>query len=335
MALGVFLVALAIWQLFSARLRRRAMLLLIACAFLAAYPISWIVSSWFELGNPLQFARDVRAFSEKSNGFYDFSSQLIMFFIYPKFLIIDHWRALVLPFAGMVLAFLPGCRRARPFVIAWLIFLLFSMSVSSKGGLGSAYRPRYTAFLLLPALCLGAGPIAVFWRATERRRFKLTQLAIGLFLALYMAASGNYARAIYPNAMGFHPGVVGLANRLGRELDGHRHFEDVVWPRRQPLRVFFRDDHWHYWMFMYHTSRGDIIPLWTENQLKIHLDNDADKVRILVQLPRPDIEFPERARLVETIRPYELWEIAINTIRHGGGNGGAPAVRPAIVKEND
>ncbi len=315
--LGIVLSIRLLRMIVKGESARRAFGCFVACAVIAAYPVAWMVSSWIYLGSPLAFARDAAAMNEATNLFYDTGSAWSKLLTYPEALWDDHWMWLSLPAGGLVLAFFPDrWRRALPMILTTLTIFLFAMAVTSQSGIGSNTRARYTMFILLPLLVIGAGPLGVLWESVRSRARWLVRLAVIAVLALSVYASAVKAVEYYPNAFAVNPDWLEIITRLERENDRSR--ESLGYTRLHPPgeRLYFwagpreNNDRGHveYMMLLYHShSPRQFYYLGREDSLFDRLENARYNSRFFLRKPLPEWDFPERARLVEDLGEFEVW----------------------------
>ncbi|MCB2156196.1 glycosyltransferase family 39 protein [bacterium] len=287
---------------------------LVGCVLLMTYPACWMISSTVHLGSPLGFAKDATQMNTDTNMLYDFSTPWTRFVIYPKILVQDHWNFLVLPAAAGVFA-LVRRRRLAFYIVAWAILLLFSMVITLKAGVGSNNRPRYTMFLLLPLIGLGAGLPALLWDQGRGALRIALRAAVVLLLVVFVGWSARYGRANYPNAYGYSPEALMVFDRLEHEWDNGRPWVDGklgYLPIQPPDTALFvmgipgrGEDHW---MAMYHSHWPDrVYPVWNAEGLLNVYQTAAAGSRVLVRQPAPEIEVPERAHHRERIGTFDLW----------------------------
>ncbi|HUT23727.1 MAG TPA: hypothetical protein VM492_05245, partial [Sumerlaeia bacterium] len=308
--LGIFLAARLVLFSLSSRHRREAWVLALACLILAAFPAAWAVSCYRWHGSPVAFVRFATEGNAAGNLFYDLSSPMRRFLVYPMILWQDHWHRLGLAFVGIAFAFSTRKKPAMFFVAIVALILFCSMLVCAKSGVGSNNRARYSEFLVLPLLCLGAGPLACLWSGLRGRKMRAARTLIVCFILFYAFVSLRQACAGYPNAWGVPVEFLSLIQRLEREHDSSRYPASLIQIPHKDLEVYSGGSLHETWMAMYHSNYPlKVRELVHPAQLEERLRRARKKTHFLVKTPRPDIVFPERAKLLETIGTYELWEV--------------------------
>ena len=293
---------------------RRAFGCFVACMLIAAYPLAWMVSSWVHLGSPLAFARDAAAMNEATNLFYETNNAWQRFLTYPDALWADHWMWLALPAGGLLLAFFPDrWRRTMPMLLTTLAIFLFAMAVTSQSGIGSNTRARYTMFILLPLLVIGAGPLGVLWEGVRSRVRWVVRTAVVAVLALGVYASWEKAVEFYPNAFAVEPEWLEVLTRFERENDRSRDSLDYTRLHPPGERFYYWADgqgHLDYMMLLYHShSPRQFYFMGTEHHLLDRLENARSGSRFFLRQPLPEWEFPGRARHLEALGDYEMWMV--------------------------
>jgi dolichyl-phosphate-mannose-protein mannosyltransferase len=283
---------------------------LAGCALLALFPACWMISSWASLGSPFRFAVDRARAVEGEAHPYDFSSPFDSVLFYARGLAEKHGPVLLLVACGVLLAWRKVRARAIPLAAAWAAFAATAMLVASQAGMTARYPPRYVLFLLLPTLPFAGGALAALWRAAAARG-PATRAAMLAGLGLVALASADLARRRRPDAWGADPVALALAVRLEREHDAHRPSSVWLFPREARLGVDARDLAWRPWMFAYHTNRpSDLFAIRDEADLAERLRSSGTGTRFLLRRPLPEEALRERARPVEVVPPYEVWEVA-------------------------
>lgn len=311
MVLGVFLCWRCFCLLRRANDRHLAWIPLVGCLVMATYPLAWMISSNSVLGSPLAFLHNAIAGNLKTNILYDFSNRLAITFSYPIYLWLDHWPRLALPAGGVAIALLGRRKGAKALVAALFLVLLAAILATCRSGLGSNTRARYTEFLVLPLLSIGAGPIALLWTASAGWKRLMARSVVAVFLSLAIIASASQAAEQYVNGWSLDNRSMGVLSRFEHEHDFGRPAASVfVQNKRKGLEIYSGNIKYFPWMVAYHSrwpkKVRNIYDTW---ELKERFKQAPKGTHFLVARPRPAFDIPDGVKLLEVMEPFELWEV--------------------------
>ena len=140
----------------------------------------------------------------------------------------------------------------------------------------------------------------------------LIRVGIVLLIAFVGLVSLKKAKDTYPHGWAVHPDVLQIMQRLERELDSSRSMLQypVIHPPGRYLEIFFGNEYIDYWMARYHSHRPEkVLGIFSPEHLQDRVNNTPAGTHILIRKPRPEIEIPDRMKLLEVMDPYELWEV--------------------------
>lgn len=310
--LGIYLFIRFLYHVIDSKKRRFAWIPLSAAILIAVYPVAWLISSVIHFGSPFGFFTQGADKNQEFNLFFDFKSPLRMFFTYPWLLLVDHFWHLGLPVAGIVLVIFRKDRRVGRYLLSLLLILVVAMLITTKSGIGSNTRQRLTLFILLPLLCIGAGPLALAWESINGEKRLWIRQIITIMLIVWAGTSVIRASRIYPHAWGQNPAILGLMHRLDHEHDISRRGMDFNYIQNvnAPLYIHFNQSggYLEYWMAVFHSKWPDrITPI---NNDPVFLQNlfhsEHPSTHFLIKSPRPDVDYSS-VHIIEVIGPYELW----------------------------
>ncbi len=314
LVLGIFLGirAVVFFMDRDPRDRQEALICLVSCAVIAAYPVAWLVSSQMQMGSPIAFLEAAAEQHRLTSPPADDATRFTQFFTYPTMLMGDNGTRLWLVAFGVIGGAVVSRRGAMPQVVAVICISLMAMLVSVRVGLGSANPERLTVFLELPMLCLAAGPLALMWDVGQPALNKFFRLLVVAFLLLATVTSAAKSRAEYPNADKVHPEFLALMTRLEREGDLSRESEGYarIHPQGTVLDIFHGGHSINLWMTLFHSGSPDrVVALSEPSHVEQQFAEAAPGTHILVRKPRPDLTIPTHVTLLEDMVLYELWEV--------------------------
>ncbi|CAN5252405.1 hypothetical protein BH09SUM1_BH09SUM1_16530 [soil metagenome] len=282
------------------------------CATLLIFPLAWMISCKLALGSYIAFATTGTELNQATNLFYDLSSPLARFLLYPKSLFHDHWFILPIVTTGGLIMWIQARRRASvAFLAALFVLLLVSMLVTMKTGIGSNSPPRYTMFIVILLLSVAAGAFTPIWGMTKSKsRSLFYALAIGLLL--YGATENMVvARRDYSHDWATHPATIAMLARLEREGDGNRyayHDRRIQQPGF-PLIVDCHDGNpTLLWEVRYYSqSPADVSWIQSIPHMQSTFATARSGSQILLRKPHPPSLVITHAELVLEMEGFEVW----------------------------
>lgn len=261
--LGVYCLVALLRGFFQKPTLRQLAPLVAAPLVLALYPCLHVASCWIDLGSPTAFLTGTEALNVSGNKFYDQTSVLAKFFVYPVSLWEDHWSLLPLPLFGFCLAFSKRYyARFSPLILLFGVVLLFSMISTYKSGLGSNTRPRFSLFLLIILQLFAAIPLEILWARTGKTLNRLVMRGLMISMVFFTLHTG-YQKTVkqYPNGWGLEAGDIELLTLLEHGPDGQRESAGQL-PVQLPgfgLFVYTSGEAFYFWPVVYHAPSPEFV----------------------------------------------------------------------------
>lgn len=307
--LGTYLVIRFVHSLFSESTRNLVWIRFIACILIAAYPVAWLLSSWLSFDSPIGFFSRANQVQLVPTFMIHAPTWLNAFVTYPIILWEDHGYRLGIPLSGILVAWFTRNKRVQFFAFLLCIIMLTSMLICIWGGIGNSNRPRYTAFIMLPLFCIGAGSMSYLWSISLAGWRVAARILTTAFLAFTVICNIYLAKALYPNGWKVPTDILNIMMRLEREYDDSRPVRTYVHPLGEYLEVYTQK-YLESRMVRYHSSNPSKVKgIQRINHLEKRLRDARIDTHFLIRKPLPDIFFPKRAKFLEDLGPYELWEV--------------------------